>query len=137
MQRYNVGGMSCAACSSRVEKAVSAVSGVSSCSVNLLTGSMQVEGSATEKDIIKAVMDAGYTASVKGAPEEKSEDVLADKETPVLLRRLLSSLVFLIILMYFSMGHSMWGGSFAKVFHGKSHGVRAGSIVAFCNCDDY
>ncbi len=119
MQRYNVGGMSCAACSSRVEKAVSAVSGVSSCSVNLLTGSMQVEGSAAEKDIIKAVMDAGYTASVKGMPEEKNEDTLADRETPVLLRRLLSSLLFLIILMYFSMGHSMWGAPLPKFFEGN------------------
>lgn len=116
MQRYDVGGMSCAACSSRVQKAVSAVSGVSSCSVNLLTGSMQVEGSAAEADVIKAVVDAGYTASVKGERKEKSEDALADRETPVLLRRFLSSLVFLIILMYFSMGHSMWGAPLPKFF---------------------
>ena len=118
MEQYNVTGMSCAACSARVEKAVGKVEGVTSCSVSLLTNSMGVEGTAKKEDIIKAVEEAGYGASVKGASlEEKSqgqvgnspEDALADRETPILKRRLFTSLGFLTILMYVSMGHMMWG----------------------------
>ena len=113
MQQYTVTGMSCAACSVRVEKAVTAVPGVTTCSVSLLTNSMGVEGTASVDAIIKAVQDAGYGASVKGAdaPAQNAsaaEDALRDRETPVLRKRLLSSLGFLIVLMYFSMGH-MWG----------------------------
>ena len=114
MDQYNVTGMSCAACSARVEKAVSAVPGVSGCSVSLLTNSMGVEGTASPEAIIAAVRDAGYGASLKGSASQSNapsvdEDALADRETPKLKRRLFASLGFLIILMYFSMGHSMWG----------------------------
>ena len=117
MEQYIVTGMSCAACSSRVEKAVSKVPGVTSCSVSLLTNSMGVEGTASEQEIIKAVTDAGYGASKKGEGVAKTqsqaasagEDMLKDRETPVLKRRLIASLGFLIVLMYFSMGHMMWG----------------------------
>ena len=117
MKQYTVTGMSCAACSARVEKAVSKVPGVTSCSVSLLTNSMGVEGSATDQEIIKAVADAGYGASAKDAEGEKnggansaaaSEEALADHETPILKKRLLSSVGFLLVLMYFSMGHMMW-----------------------------
>ncbi len=111
MEQYNVTGMSCAACSSRVEKAVSALEGVTACSVSLLTNSMGVEGTATEAEIVAAVEKAGYGASKKGAEKKSSadEDALADRETPVLKRRLISSLAFLLLLMYISMGHVMWG----------------------------
>ena len=113
MEQYTVTGMSCAACSARVEKAVSGVEGVSSCSVNLLTNSMGVEGSASPEAIIAAVEAAGYGAARKGAAKAVSpaaeEDALRDRETPVLKRRLLSSLGFLLVLMYISMGHTMWG----------------------------
>ena len=114
MEHYTVTGMSCAACSARVEKAVSAVPGVTSCSVSLLTNSMGVEGSATPDAVISAVQAAGYGASLKGAAQSvpsiaEQEDALADHETPVLKRRLIASLGFLIVLMYFSMGHMMWG----------------------------
>ncbi|MGN0164080.1 MAG: heavy metal translocating P-type ATPase [Candidatus Ornithomonoglobus sp.] len=112
MRQYTVTGMSCAACSARVEKAVNKVGGVTSCSVSLLTNSMGVEGTASDADIIKAVTDAGYGASVKGAEKTShsaDEETLEDKETPILIRRLVSSVIFLIILMYFSMGHMMWG----------------------------
>ena len=113
MEQYTVTGMSCAACSARVEKAVSGVEGVSSCSVNLLTNSMGVEGSASPEAIIAAVEAAGYGAARKGAARADSpaaeEDALRDRETPVLKRRLLSSLGFLLVLMYISMGHTMWG----------------------------
>lgn len=114
MEQYNVTGMSCAACSSRVEKAVSKVEGVTSCSVSLLTNSMGVEGSASPQDIISAVEEAGYGASLKGAEgSDKSasadENMLEDRETPLLKKRLIASLGFLIVLMYFSMGHMMWG----------------------------
>ena len=112
MKQYQVTGMSCAACSARVEKAVSKVPGVTSCSVSLLTNSMGVEGSAAEQAVIAAVEAAGYGASVKGAasaPAPAQSDPLADHETPALKRRLLSSLVFLVLLMYLSMGHMMWG----------------------------
>ena len=117
MEQYIVTGMSCAACSTRVEKAVSKVPGVTSCSVSLLTNSMGVEGTATEQEIIKAVADAGYGASKKGEGAAKTqsssasagEDMLKDRTTPALKKRLIASLGFLIVLMYFSMGHMMWG----------------------------
>jgi Cu2+-exporting ATPase len=108
MKQYNVTGMSCAACSARVEKAVSGLEGVTSCSVNLLTSSMGVEGTASEKEVIAAVERAGYGASVKGK-EAKGADTLKDNETPRLIKRLIASVGFLLILMYISMGHSMWG----------------------------
>ncbi len=109
MRQFNVTGMSCAACSARVEKAVSGVKGVSSCSVSLLTNSMGVEGDAAEGDIIAAVVAAGYGASVKGAAaKSESAEELTDRETPVLKRRLIWSLGFLAVLMYFSMGAMMW-----------------------------
>ena len=117
MEQFNVTGMSCAACSLRVEKAVSKLDGVESCSVSLLTNSMGVEGTASDADIIAAVEAAGYGASKKGGDStaktrdavSENEDMLSDKETPVLKKRLAASLVFLIVLMYFSMGHTMWG----------------------------
>ena len=117
MEQYIVTGMSCAACSARVEKAVSKVPGVTSCSVSLLTNSMGVEGTASEQEIIKAVTDAGYGASKKGEGAAKTqsssasagEDMLKDRTTPALKKRLIASLGFLIVLMYFSMGHMMWG----------------------------
>ena len=114
MTQYNVTGMSCAACSARVEKAVSRVPGVTSCSVSLLTNSMGVEGAAAPQDIIAAVQAAGYGASLKGAGKAapsaaEAEAALEDHETPKLKRRLLWSLGFLLVLMYFSMGHMMWG----------------------------
>ncbi|MBP3637149.1 MAG: heavy metal translocating P-type ATPase [Clostridia bacterium] len=113
MKQYNVTGMSCAACVARVEKAVNKVPGVSACSVSLLTNSMGVEGSASEAEIIRAVEDAGYGASVKGAAQAQQAsadaDALQDKETPVLKKRLVWSLGFLLVLMYVSMGHVMWG----------------------------
>ncbi len=113
MEQYNVTGMSCAACSTRVEKAVSAVPGVTSCSVSLLTNSMGVEGSASPEKIIAAVENAGYGASKKGAQKEHTavgndDDMLKDRETPVLKKRLIASLCFLVPLMYLSMGHMMW-----------------------------
>ena len=119
--------MSCAACSARVEKAVSAVSGVTSCSVSLLTNSMGVEGTASAQDIIKAVENAGYGASLKGAGKTDSrtsspsadEDALADRETPVMKRRLIASAVFLVVLMYISMGHMMWGWPLPAWFDGN------------------
>ena len=123
MEQYNVTGMSCAACSARVEKAVSKVPGVSSCSVSLLTNSMGVEGTASPDAVIKAVVDAGYGASLAGAKKESSrgmdEDALKDRTTPVLKHRLLYSLGFLIVLMYFSMGHMMWGWPLPKFFEGN------------------
>lgn len=111
MEQYNITGMSCAACSARVEKAVSAVNGVTGCSVSLLTNSMGVEGTASPEDIISAVQNAGYGASIKGAVKNSAaeDDSLKDTETPVLRKRLVYSLVFLLVLMYFSMGHMMWG----------------------------
>ena len=118
MEQFHVTGMSCAACSARVEKAVSKVEGVTACSVSLLTNSMGVEGTASEQDIIRAVEDAGYGASRKGASvsgqqlaasDEDPLKKLEDRETPLLKKRLLSSLGFLLVLMYFSMGHMMWG----------------------------
>lgn len=128
MEQYNVTGMSCAACSARVEKAVSKVPGVTSCSVSLLTNSMGVEGNASPADIIAAVEEAGYGASEKGAPaaggkQQKSlaaaEDSLRDKETPKMKKRLIASLCFLIPMMYFSMGHMMWNWPVPAFFEGN------------------
>ena len=126
MEQYNVTGMSCAACSARVEKAVGKVPGVTACSVSLLTNSMGVEGTASPADIIQAVRDAGYDASPKetaGAAQAPSPsaalDALADHETPKLKRRLIASLGFLLVLMYFSMGHMMWGWPLPGWFAGN------------------
>ena len=124
MEQYTVTGMSCAACSARVEKAVSGVKGVSSCSVSLLTNSMGVEGTASADDIIAAVREAGYDASPKGRQEPSArksaeEDALKDRETPVLKKRLIASLGFLIVLMYVSMGHMMWGWPLPGFFDGN------------------
>ena len=110
MKQFDVSGMSCAACSSRVEKAVLKVPGVTACSVSLLTNSMGVEGDANPTEIIKAVVDAGYGASLKGKQEpQKNSDGFEDRETPMLRKRLVASLGFLAVLMYVSMGHMMWG----------------------------
>ncbi len=121
MKQYNVTGMSCAACSARVEKAVGKVPGVTSCSVSLLTNSMGVEGDVPPEQIIAAVEQAGYGASEKGAGEKKQSgadaSALEDKETPVLKRRLIASVGFLLVLMYFSMGHMMWGWSLPAWFN--------------------
>ena len=126
MEQYNVTGMSCAACSARVEKAVGKVPGVTACSVSLLTNSMGVEGTASPADIIQAVRDAGYdaspkeTASAAQAPSPSAAlDALADHETPKLKRRLIASLGFLLVLMYFSMGHMMWGWPLPGWFAGN------------------
>lgn len=109
MRKFEVTGMSCAACQARVEKAVSGVDGVESCAVSLLTNSMGVEGTASDKDIIEAVEKAGYGASLFNIDEDSVEDLLEDKETPILRKRLISSVIVLLILMYFSMGHMMLG----------------------------
>ncbi len=124
MKQYNVTGMSCAACSARVEKAVSKVPGVTACSVSLLTNSMGVEGTADPREIIAAVENAGYGASVKGRAAEKESagdaaDALQDRETPALKRRLIWSVGFLLILMYFSMGHMMWGWPLPAFYDGN------------------
>lgn len=130
MEQYTVTGMSCAACSTRVEKAVSKVAGVTSCSVSLLTNSMGVEGTATAKDIIKAVEDAGYGAALKkdskaGATKEQgnsfadAEEALRDKESPILRKRLFASLGFFLVLMYISMGHMMWNWPLPPFFEGN------------------
>ncbi|MBO5372653.1 MAG: cation-translocating P-type ATPase [Lachnospiraceae bacterium] len=127
MEQYTVTGMSCAACSARVEKAVAKVPGVTGCSVSLLTNSMGVEGTASAGDIIKAVEDAGYGASLKGKNEGSTssakaldaEEMLKDKETPVLKQRLLTSVGFLLVLMYVSMGHMMWNWPLPSFFDGN------------------
>ena len=123
MEQYNVTGMSCAACSARVEKAVSKVPGVTACSVSLLTNSMGVEGTADPQKIIQAVENAGYGASARGAAPSarvaQGEEALADHDTPVLKKRLISSLVFLAVLMYFSMGHTMGGWPVPAFFQGN------------------
>lgn len=127
MEQYTVTGMSCAACQTRVEKAVSKVPGVTSCSVSLLTNSMGVEGTASSSEIIAAVQAAGYRASVKGAEKSDGdgdsalydESALEDQETPVLKKRLVSSIGFLLVLMYFSMGHMMWNWPLPKFFDGN------------------
>lgn len=133
MKQYTVTGMSCAACSARVEKAVSKVYGVTSCSVSLLTNSMGVEGSATDAQIVEAVEQAGYGASPKGTGTQTAngrannsleqlkaaQDALVDRETPKLRNRLIASLIFLVVLMYFSMGHMMWGWPLPEFFDGN------------------
>ncbi len=126
MEQYNVTGMSCAACSARVEKAVGKVPGVTACSVSLLTNSMGVEGSASAAEVIAAVESAGYGASQKGGvkaasagPAANPEEALADHETPLLKKRLWSSLIFLAVLMYFSMGHMMWNWPVPQFLHGN------------------
>jgi len=125
MEQYNVTGMSCAACSARVEKAVKKVPGVTSCSVSLLTNSMGVEGTASPAAILSAVQEAGYGASPKNVSSSKASDAsadldaLADHETPKLKRRLIASLGFLLVLMYFSMGHMMWGWPLPHWFDGN------------------
>ena len=121
MKQYEVTGMSCAACSARVEKAVSKVPGVTSCSVSLLTNSMGVEGTATDQEIVNAVVAAGYGAAPKGAKKEQTaaeeEEALKDHETPKLRKRLIASVIFLVVLMYFSMGHMMWGWPLPAFFN--------------------
>ena len=123
MQQYIITGMSCAACAARVEKAVKEVSGVTACSVSLLTNAMGVEGTASPEEIIAAVENAGYGASLKGAEKAhgsvQEEDALADRETPVLKKRLITSIVLLIPLMYVSMGHMMWGWPLPVFFDGN------------------
>ncbi len=122
MEQYDVTGMSCAACSARVEKAVTKVKGVTSCSVSLLTNSMGVEGTASPQDIISAVEKAGYGAKLKGAGAQEADnsaDSLRDTETPKLKKRLIASVIFLVILMYFSMGHMMWGFPLPSWFDGN------------------
>ena len=124
MEQYSVTGMSCAACSARVEKAVSKVPGVTACSVSLLTNSMGVEGTASPQEIIQAVERAGYGASQKSggakAPTTaETEEALVDHETPILRRRLIASLIFLVMLMYFSMGHMMWGWPLPSFYEGN------------------
>ena len=124
MEQYNVTGMSCAACSARVEKAVSKVLGVTACSVSLLTNSMGVEGTASPQEIIQAVEHAGYGASQKGGEAKppttaEAEEALVDHETPILKRRLIASLIFLVMLMYFSMGHMMWGWPLPSFYEGN------------------
>lgn len=134
MTQFNVTGMSCAACSARVEKAVNGVAGVESCAVSLLTNSMGVEGTATAQEIIAAVEAAGYGASVKGAERAVgvaggADDALADHETPVLKRRLAWSLGFLAVLMYFSMGHTMWGWPLPVFFEGNHLAVALAELL--------
>ena len=133
MEQYLVTGMSCAACSARVEKAVSAVEGVSACSVSLLTNSMGVEGTASAEAIIAAVESAGYGASKKGAQKAASpaadEEALRDRETPVLKRRLVSSLGFLLVLMYLSMGHAMWGFPLPAFLEGNHVGIGLAELL--------
>ncbi|MCC8169854.1 MAG: heavy metal translocating P-type ATPase, partial [Oscillospiraceae bacterium] len=124
MEQYTVTGMSCAACSARVEKAIGKVPGVTACSVSLLTNSMGVEGTASPQDIISAVTAAGYGAALKGADAQKStqgadEEALKDRETPLLKKRLIASIGFLLVLMYFSMGHMMWGFPIPTWFEGN------------------
>ncbi|MBQ9921596.1 MAG: heavy metal translocating P-type ATPase, partial [Clostridia bacterium] len=120
MKQFEITGMSCAACSARVEKAVSSVEGVASCSVSLLTNSMGVEGVFSDENIIKAIEKAGYGAKVKGKDSDFSKndkyDSLKDTQTPVLMKRLIFSLLFLAVLMYFSMGHVMWGWKLPAFF---------------------
>lgn len=146
MDKYNITGMSCAACQAHVEKAVSKVPGVDSVSVSLLTNSMGVEGSASNEAIVKAVEDAGYGAAIQGAEESQSstnsleaqEKALEDKESPVLKRRLVTSVVFLLVLMYFSMGHTMFHLPLPKFLDGNHIGITViqmvlAAIVMFIN----
>ena len=127
MEQFNVTGMSCAACQARVEKAVSDLPQVSSCTVSLLTGSMRVEGTASSEDIIKAVEASGYGASVKGA--KLSEDDLEDKETGKMVKRLVASVAFLLILMYFSMGVHMFSFPLPRFMEGSKHSTGIVQLV--------
>lgn len=131
MTQYNVTGMSCAACSARVEKAVSGVEGVTACAVNLLTNSMGVEGTATTEEIIKAVTDAGYGASLKdeGSKAETSQAELKDTQTPALIKRLVFSLLFLMPLMYISMGHMMWGWPLPPFMEGNHIAMGLAQLI--------
>ena len=142
MKQYNITGMSCAACQARVEKAVSKLPGVSDCSVSLLTNSMGVEGSADSSDIIKAVENAGYGVSLRGDGQKskdntgtfsqsfsEAEEALKDKETPLLKKRLITSLGFLIVLMYFSMGHMMWNLPLPDFFDGNHIGIALMQMI--------
>ncbi|MBQ9939028.1 MAG: heavy metal translocating P-type ATPase, partial [Oscillospiraceae bacterium] len=135
MKQYTVTGMSCAACSARVEKAVSALDGVTSCSVSLLTNSMGVEGDVSEQAVVEAVKAAGYGAAPKQnrnmntVSRNAEEDQLADRETPILKKRLLWSLGFLVVLMYFSMGHTMWGAPLPTFFEGNPVAVGITQLI--------
>ncbi|MBR4079506.1 MAG: heavy metal translocating P-type ATPase [Christensenellaceae bacterium] len=134
MKQFNVTGMSCAACSARVEKAVSGLSGVTECSVNLLMNSMMVDGAASEQEIIAAVEAAGYGASVKGSGAQSKSpsaalDDLEDKQTPAMIRRLIVSIVLTAVLMYFSMGHMMWGWPLPKFFDGNHIAVGIVQLI--------
>ena len=126
MEKYNITGMSCAACVSRVEKAVNALDGVEKCTVNLLTNSMSVFGSAKSEDVIKAVKDAGYGASKKGEKQESASDELENKEMPRLIKRLISSGAVLLLLMYVSMGHVMWNFPIPEFF--KNNQIAIGLL---------
>lgn len=146
LKQYTVTGMSCAACAARVEKAVNHVPGVQSCSVSLLTNSMGVEGTASDQEIVKAVEQAGYGASLKGAAAQNTadqrraeEEALEDHETPRLKKRLIASVVFLLILMYFSMGHMMWGFPIPSWFEGNHVAMGLlqmilAAIIMLINC---
>ena len=138
MRQFAVTGMSCAACSARVEKAVSKVPGVTSCSVSLLTNSMGVEGEALDKDIIEAVENAGYGASLKTKSKKEKvnndEELLKDRETPVLKRRLSISILLLIPLMYVSMGHMMWNFPLPHFFDNNYVGSGTRSPSTCCRC---
>ena len=131
MKQFDVGGMSCAACSARVEKAVSQLDGVSSCSVSLLTNSMGVEGTADPAEIIRAVENAGYTAAEKGSKKEKTQasDNLKDTESPKILKRLIASIGFLLVLMYFSMGHMMLGLPLPPFFEGNCVAIGLAQLL--------
>ncbi|MBQ8966311.1 heavy metal translocating P-type ATPase [Ruminococcus sp.] len=130
MKQYDVTGMSCAACSARVEKAVGAVEGVTACTVSLLTNSMSVEGSAPAEKVIQAVQAAGYGASVKGAAKASADEgALADRETPVLKKRLIASLCLLLPLMYISMGHMMWGWKLPAFFAGNHLAMGLAELI--------
>ena len=140
MQQYDVKGMSCAACSARVEKAVSGLDGVTVCNVNLLTNSMAVEGTAAPREILQAVEKAGYTASLKGEKnrDTKKADDIKDTETLKILKRMIVSLVFLLILMYFSMGHMLFKLPVPPFFEGNHLAVGLlqmlfAGIVMVCN----
>jgi len=138
MEKYHVEGMTCAACQNHVEKAVKSVEGVDNVSVSLLTNMMEVDGTAKQEDIIKAVENAGYHAYQNGKKEEKVEDDLVDTETPKLFKRLVWSVIFLLVLMYFSMGHNMLGLPLPWFLNGNVMGLGItqlllSSIILFIN----
>ena len=133
MTQFDITGMSCAACSARVEKAVSAVEGVDSCAVSLLTNSMGVEGSASPQQMISAVENAGYGASLKNAEKDnKKESALKDTETPKTLKRLIASIVFLLPLMYISMGHMMFGFPLPSFLSGSHIAAAIAQMLLYC-----